>query len=268
MSRAIEQLVDSGQRMATADDLAEAVAAAVPREPGQRKAVLLLSTGNQDQDELTTGTELRRTGRAAAGEGFTLKLGAESAVPRVVPAPDVAPASEKSPATSSRRRWWLGAAVLMLIGTTVGIVARGAHTDPVVETTRLLPTPAASAAEPAPLAVLSAEPPTLPASSAIASAKPEAHPPTHAAPHPREIGREMAPTGSTEAQTACRGQLHIYATHGWMIAGGPSPVQAPGRYEWPCGTYSLKATSRVDEHESRNVAVTVHETAPGVIDLR
>ena len=77
----------------------------------------------------------------------------------------------------------------------------------------------------------------------------------------------MAPA-IPEATPTCRGQLHVYATHGWLIAGGPATVQAPGRYDWPCGTYALKATSRVDQHDSRSVTVTVRETTPGVVDLR
>jgi len=69
-------------------------------------------------------------------------------------------------------------------------------------------------------------------------------------------------------QPSCRGQLHVYAAHGWLIVGGPATVQAPGRYDWPCGTYALTATSRIDDHDSRTVTVTVRETTPGVIDLR
>ena len=57
-------------------------------------------------------------------------------------------------------------------------------------------------------------------------------------------------------------------THGWVISGGPSPVQAPGRYDWPCGTYALKALSRLNPKDSRSMTITVREGAPGVVDLR
>jgi hypothetical protein len=53
-----------------------------------------------------------------------------------------------------------------------------------------------------------------------------------------------------------------------VISGGPGPVQAPGRYDWPCGTYTLRAVSRLDAKEALTVTVTVRETAPGVVDLR
>ncbi len=71
-----------------------------------------------------------------------------------------------------------------------------------------------------------------------------------------------------EPTSGCRGQVHLYATHGWVVSGGPAQVQAPGRYDWPCGTYTLKATSRVDPIETRVLSIAVREATPGIIDLR
>jgi hypothetical protein len=53
-----------------------------------------------------------------------------------------------------------------------------------------------------------------------------------------------------------------------MLSGGPGSVQAPGRYDWPCGSYGLKAVSRVDAGDVRTVTVTIREGTPGVVDLR
>jgi hypothetical protein len=81
----------------------------------------------------------------------------------------------------------------------------------------------------------------------------------------REVPREPPAAG---AGSACRGQLHLYATHGWLLSGGPGSVQAPGRYDWPCGTYGLKAVSRVDPSDVRSLSVTIREGTAGVVDLR
>lgn len=272
MGRAIEQLVEKGQKLATADDLAEAVAAAVPQERQRRKAVLLLSTG--DHDDLASGTELRRTGDAAAGEGFTLKIRGESGRPPPSSPAGGEQASEISSPRSTRRMWTLAiVAALSLIALTAGLAARGAYRAPVAVPSAPAESVAAPDTRSASSAAFAAELPIV-ASSAVSSTRAEVPAPPHSAQRPRETNKELSKetltptTSQQEAQPSCHGQLHIYATHGWLVAGGPAIVQAPGRYDWPCGTYALRATSRVDDHDARSVSVTVREAAPGVIDLR
>jgi hypothetical protein len=62
--------------------------------------------------------------------------------------------------------------------------------------------------------------------------------------------------------------VHLYASHGWSVSGGPSTVQAPGRYRWPCGSYALRASSRLDPSESRQLSATVQQGQTVVLDLR
>ena len=126
MSRAIEQLVEKGQKIATPDDLAEAVSAGVPAEPRRHKPVLLLSTN--EPDSLASGTELRHTGEAAAGEGFTLKIRGESVRPPAVLAGNARSAEARS--TPKRRRWTLAIAAFSLVVLTAGLAALGAHRAP------------------------------------------------------------------------------------------------------------------------------------------
>jgi serine/threonine protein kinase len=266
MGRAIEQLVEKGQKLGTADDLAEAVAAAVPHETQRRKAVLLLSTG--EQDGLTSGTELRHTGEAAAGEGFTLKIRGDSGRPPPTPRGGDARSPENLATRSRRRLWTLAIAGLSLVALTAGLAARGAYRAPPPAPS---PSPVQSSNPPDSPQRGPAEPtekePTI-ASSSISPTKPDPTASPHPAQRPREALKEPVAPATQEVQPTCRGQLHVYATHGWLIAGGPATVQAPGRYDWPCGTYALKATSRVDAHDSRTITVTVREATAGVIDLR
>jgi serine/threonine-protein kinase len=262
MGRAIDQLVEHGQKLATADDLAEAVAAAAPIEPQRSKPVLMLSAS--EPDSLASGTELRRSGDAGAGDGFTLKIGGDSVRPLL---PEGAPRSPEPAPRSRRWLWTLGVAALSLIGVTVGLGARGDHRDPVAspppqgssppgtaEQTLVMP-PSVEAP------VISGDPPPR---------RPDPSNGSHAGQRAKEPVKEPAPppAAAQEGAPTCRGQVHLYANHGWLVAGGPATVQAPGRYEWPCGTYALRASSRTDDHDSRSISVTVRETAPGVVDLR
>ena len=48
----------------------------------------------------------------------------------------------------------------------------------------------------------------------------------------------------------------LSAKGGWWVSGGPSKVQAPGVYQWKCGSYGLTGTSRADGRVvSRSVTV-------------
>ena len=67
---------------------------------------------------------------------------------------------------------------------------------------------------------------------------------------------------------ACRGWVLLSAAHAWDVSGGPTPTQAPGKYEWPCGTYRLTATSRMADRTVRTGTVAVSPQAQGRLDLR
>ncbi len=74
---------------------------------------------------------------------------------------------------------------------------------------------------------------------------------------------------STAPPVACQGQLLLFAKHGWLVSGGPSAVQAPGRYTWPCGSYPLIATSRIPgDNSRRQLTAVIRDGAPTTIDLR
>ena len=285
MARAIEQLVETGQKIATADELADAVSATVEKQPAQTKAVLVLSA--ESDDGLASGTELTRVGDGEDKHGFTLKIRDADAPPASAPSPTTATAAaddEELLLRPRRHRWvGIGFAALLLLAVGIGFLSRGPSDASVRSASAPPALPAASIAHPEP-AVPSA-PPAAPQveraetpsaekpvakstkeASATAARKAEAHA------RPKETtpkeGTSRESTSPAAPSSNCRGQLHLYATHGWLLSGGPGAVQAPGRYDWPCGSYALKAVSRVDSGDVRTVNVTIREGTPGVVDLR
>ena len=288
MARAIEQLVETGQKIATADELADVVAAMVESQPARTKAVLMLSA--EGDAGFGSGTELTRIDTEDK-HGFTLKI-RDNASPTPSAAPSaVAGIDENAPLFRPRRPRWVGVSLALgaLLAAALALFSRSNPpaaangAGPPKQPTSL---PAAAAPEPVVPAAVAPSPdrPAPEASSGTSIDKPSPKgasagaggrkAETHARPKegsPKEGGKEGAPR---EAPTppasggACRGQLHLYATHGWLLSGGPGAVQAPGRYDWPCGTYGLKATSRLDAGDVRTVTVTIRAGTPGVIDLR
>jgi serine/threonine-protein kinase len=245
MGRAIEQLADQGQKIASADDLAAAVGEALQEHPAASRKVVVLSGGG-----LSAGTELTHFG--ANGEaGFSVKL----QNPPRTPTPE--PKREGAPASRRHRAPLVLAFLAILLGLGLLFSRKGGKTDePSGPAHSVAPTPSAALAAP-PAAVPSETPAPVdqaPIPSGEAALR-AAHP---ARSH--EPPREFAP--------GCRGQVHLYATHGWVVSGGPTPVQAPGRYDWPCGTYTLKAVSRVDPVQTRVLSISVREGSPGIVDLR
>lgn len=283
MARAIEQLAETGQKIATADELAEAVSAMVENQPAQTKSVLLLS---EDDHGFGSGTELTRVGDGEDKHGFTLKI--RDVPPPGAPSPPTEAVDDDELLLNPHRHRWVSAGFvgIALLALAFGIASRG-PSDASTRHDDVGPGPAAEG-------MASADPAIAPATPPIAAsaqrAAPEMGAPErpvaktaggagsatsrkgegHARPKetaPREGSSREAPTAAAPSST-CRGQLHVYATHGWLVSGGPGAVQAPGRYDWPCGTYGLKAVSRVDSGDVRSVTVTIRQGTPGVVDLR
>jgi len=86
--------------------------------------------------------------------------------------------------------------------------------------------------------------------------------------HPPERGATPGGKRKLTARDRVPGDIHLYANHGWVVSGGPGPVQAPGRYRWPCGAYQLRALSRMDPAEQRQLSATVERDHTTVVDLR
>jgi serine/threonine-protein kinase len=245
MARAIDQLVEKGEKVATADDLASVVSQSTSVE-SRGRPVVVLSAGASEG--LSAGTELTHLG-ARGDQGFAVKM--SDSPPGPVPSPG---AAEIVPRRRSRS--WVAFGVLGMSLALATIVVRSrAKIEPLASVPQIAQ--AASA------------PPAIPTSESPGTRGAPAEPTEP--PHTTDPAIKIAHASASrphEPPPSCHGQLHVYATHGWVIAGGPGPVQAPGRYEWPCGTYTLRAVSRLDAKDMVTVTVTVRETAPGVVDLR
>ncbi|MGE0322178.1 MAG: serine/threonine protein kinase [Polyangiaceae bacterium] len=80
------------------------------------------------------------------------------------------------------------------------------------------------------------------------------------------------PSAAKSAQPAdkpvCTGALQIFSNGSWSVSGGPSAVQSPGRYVWPCGRYSLSAISRMDTSQRKGGSVVIAEGRTATLDLR
>jgi serine/threonine protein kinase len=293
MARAIEQLVETGQKIATADELAEVVAATVETHSSHTKSVLMLSV--EDDGAFGSGTELTRIGNGDGDDkhGFTLKI-RDAPLARTPPTTMVPSAEDADEALLLRPRWprriGVGVGALALLAVGAGLLSRGPGDDGSVRTGAPEPrlperaaagqgapssvaAPATATAPPSerPTAeVLTPDKPTAKATAAAGSGavgrKSDVHPRSKESGTKETVTREAPAPGGQGS--ACRGQLHLYATHGWLLSGGPGSVQAPGRYTWPCGTFGLKAVSRLDSSDVRTVTVTVREGTPGVVDLR
>lgn len=162
------------------------------------------------------------------------------------------------------------------IGGALPLGSAGAQTQAASTPPRAAATP--SNDEPARLEQLAAEPSIAASSPPADAGRENATSPTLAAAplHPRLEGarptrsleRTPAPTEAPSDRPDCRGQLHAYASHGWIVHGGPETVQAPGRYNWPCGVYNLTAVSRIDSQDKRRMTLAVRSGAASILDLR
>jgi hypothetical protein len=282
MARAIEQLVETGQKIASADELAEVVSAMVQGHPAQTKSVLVLSAGDDAASGLRT--ELTRIGDGEDKHGFTLKIR------------DTPPASAPSATTAAvdvdeeelllrpRRGRWVGVGLvgLVLLGAAVVVLSRGpsdaSGRRPLMETCSRL----AAAADPAAAGdggIASAPSAAGSATTASAAAgrtclqrdtRREAHREERRlwrlgcgaqrgvatasqgtysrAKRPRGSG-PREPLAAAGPSSACRGQLHLYATHGWLPGGprigpGTGAIRLALRHVWTQGRFEGRSERR------------------------
>ncbi|WP_437683264.1 serine/threonine-protein kinase [Sorangium sp. So ce131] len=80
------------------------------------------------------------------------------------------------------------------------------------------------------------------------------------------LQRSAPPAGAPPAPT-CEGALQLDAGEAWLVSGGPAEVRAPGQYRWPCGSFTLRATSEVEPTRTRQLSVTVSDAVPAVVQL-
>ena len=67
----------------------------------------------------------------------------------------------------------------------------------------------------------------------------------------------------------CAGDVAFFSDTSWTITGGPRAVQSPsGPMTWPCGTYAIVATSRMDPTQVKSRSITVGPKRHTVVDLR
>jgi hypothetical protein len=281
MTRCIEQLATHGEPIASADMLAEAVSELVQVEPSGARPVVVLSA--TETEGLFSGTELHKLEEGEGPHGFTVRMqrGLSSTASERQP-----PVQRGRPKRRVLARW--APIGIALAGLLVWVAVRGwPHGERVPQTqpansestgvsgidpsqkTReeRLPGATQSLASSPAMRVTTSDAPA-PSGPSRGEHRGE-HGPRSA--HPREPAKEAVPPAhgqETPSSAWCRGQLHLYAAHGWLLSGGPSVVQAPGRYDWPCGTYTLRATSRTNPLETRTITVTIRETSPDVVDLR
>ena len=269
MSAALDNALKAEAVVASADSIASAVAQALERAPAARPAPIVLGK------EL--GTVATRITHSAAGSGFTVSYVAEPLPVRpeeASPLPDAPPASLGSeslpqaalpvaPSAGQRKL----ARPLALVA--AGLLSLGAATawlrpssPPAAQPSA---TAAASSAEPS---APQAPPEPLSASAVFATPAPTEPPSSKSASALPVRSASTAPIRSASAVApACSGSVIFAATHAWLISGGPQRVEAPGRYQWPCGSYGLSATSRLDGSQ-RAAATVIKEGQVARVDLR
>jgi serine/threonine-protein kinase len=117
-------------------------------------------------------------------------------------------------------------------------------------------TPAASTSFVAPVEPPPPPPTTVPAPAASSA-------PVRA-PSPRPTATPSASVAAPE----CRGAVWLRAEHAWTVQGAGVVAEAPDRTTWPCGTFDVIATSKLDRSDVRRLRITVSPNATATIDLR
>jgi hypothetical protein len=262
MADAIRALRDAGVPIADADALGDAVRVAVEAAPPALVPVVALG------DDVRAGAaEITRVTRVGTVGDFTIEV-----------APSLASGAHPSAAPRRSARWRrAGVAVAALMSVVAGGAAAVAVLRSSAQTS--LNAPAIDVPD-APFVApirddrvdVAASASSASASSAsdssASSASASVLPARVAARASASASAPAAPSAVGSSASACAGDLHLFSHGSWVVAGGPSTVQAPGRYRWPCGSYSLSASSRMDASQIRSTAVVIREGGTAVFDLR
>jgi serine/threonine-protein kinase len=293
MAQAIEALRDRGQRLASADDLADAVRAAQKALPAAGRRVIALGSAAPGEEE-EEPRELTR-----AGGGFTLRLpvradattrraeageGAESsrtldrfaapeprterisAVERPAPVEPPIPAGVPDAGrVRALRRAGLAAVAIVAVGGAVALSRRGP--EPRAPRVAASSAPPSSSAPPPSSEEAPAAPASAPAPTATASARalpPRVVPRASAAP----AALSAAPSAPPPVDDGCTGKVKFRTEDSWEVAGGPSPTQTPAVVEWRCGTYALTARYRPDPTITRSATVQVRAGQMAEVSFR
>jgi hypothetical protein len=270
MAQAIEALRDGGQPIATSDDLAEAVASVARGAAPQGRPVVRLGDVAAKPLEASSIRELTRF----AGDDmarFTVKMttaaddrGREVAREDSIMIP-------KRPLRVPFVAMLVGA---LLVSFAVLALRAAAPANPAPASTgtaaasgaSTVAAPAAGEVADTETTVRGADPPQP---ETRATRRPSTVAPAPSAPSGSTPGHVLAaPSGANEPRGDCRGNAHFLSNGSWSITGGPAPVQTPGSYEWPCGTYALSARSRLDPTQSKATSLTVRPGAVARWDLR
>ncbi len=232
---------------ATGDELGELVVGVLAEAPTKGEEVVVLRAPKGGEDLRGTELTLQRTSH-----------GAEPKAERVEGPIAVAP-TPRSPV-----RWpfvVLGIGVVSLVGWTIWPGARaggvgGAPASASVPVPVPVPDPATATAS----ATVAASVAPGASTSASATRLPGAMP---------SVRVTASGSGSAAAPSPdCRGTVWIRADHAWSVRAGTLSAEAPDRVTWPCGTYEVVATSKLDPPVTRTVRVTVSPTATATLDLR
>jgi serine/threonine-protein kinase len=297
MAKSLDALVGADLRRATADDLADAVARAVAEAPAPKRVVRLAAPVREpstfkvepvSQEPVSQEPVSQEPSNEAPNEEVAddalpeqqltreLKDGNVVFTRKLTEAPQPSAslpfASPPEHARAVDRRWIAVAIASLAFG--VVLALRIVRTDGPVAAA---PLPSASSAS----AALASPDLSATASSAPTEAISPSPSTSIAAPIPTSHGTIARPSTSTSARPgsatdgsvsagtngACRGAISLFASHAWVVSGGPSTIEAPGRYDWPCGHFSLHAVSRTDAAE-KSRAVVIQAGAPAVVDLR
>ncbi len=261
-ARAMGQAIASaGVPLATNDDLAEAVERVVAATSARAKPVLALNDGAG----LAEGTVVARDAasrftRVVATElststraGDTTDVTELSSVrpPRTIQGPSETP----TPRGSLRPLY--GVAVLLAAVAAIAAVAYATDDDALRATTAMPTTTATTTGE--------SPPPRSAVDPPATTAPPPPAPTTRAtrtAPRATTTRTTTTRTAAPPPPSDCRGRVLLAGKGSWWVAGGPARVQAPGQYEWPCGSYALTATSRIDGRSvSRTLTIRQDQTA-------
>lgn len=268
MAVALRRACDEARiRLPEPDDLAEAVRAVAPVRSalvqpaaGQLTRVegrfTMQVTSTRQGSVIGRGSEVGSVigaeGPARSGDDGTVEDPSSGG-------PDAGPGSGRAPKARGMALA-LGAGLVVLAGIAVSQLRGAAATrsaeasSDVATTTSRQAASAAASSSPVASTSTSETDAAAPMAPVSATTLPVAGRPPVPRPSPPSV---PTPEPTVAATTSCVGKVLLAAKGSWWVSGGPSRVQAPGQYAWPCGTYQLSATSRADGRTaSSSVTVT------------